>query len=87
MSEMTEAGLAPTDDFVPPSNPWRQVEPVALGAGSILALLLVWELLPELVSAPYVSDVLRVELLDDEPLCWNMPFSVAASSLRSSPVS
>jgi len=50
MSEMTEAGLAPTDDFVPPSNPWRQIEPVALGAGSILLLLLAWELLPQLVT-------------------------------------
>src|SRR5258707_6562565 len=33
-----------------PRTLWRQIEPTALGAGSILLLLLVWEALPPLVT-------------------------------------
>jgi ABC-type nitrate/sulfonate/bicarbonate transport system permease component len=33
-----------------PRSPWRQIEPTALGAGSILLLLIVWEALPHLVT-------------------------------------
>src|SRR4051812_32711987 len=34
----------------PARSLWRQVEPVALGAGSIVLLLIVWEMLPHLVT-------------------------------------
>ena len=84
---MTEAGLAPTDDFVPPSNPWRQVEPVALGAGSILALLLVWELLPELVTLGAGTKMLFTTPSKIAVTLWNLivtgklwaPLSVSAA--------
>jgi len=33
-----------------PRTLWRQIEPTALGAGSILLLLIVWEALPHLVT-------------------------------------
>ena len=42
---------APADSLAaPPRTLWRQIEPTALGAGSILLLLIVWEALPHLVS-------------------------------------
>ena len=42
------SGLA--DDRAPGPNLWRQLEPTLLGAGSIAALLIVWEALPHLVA-------------------------------------
>jgi NitT/TauT family transport system permease protein len=42
---------APADSLAaPPRSRWRQIEPTALGAGTILLLLLVWELSPYFVS-------------------------------------
>ena len=37
------------DATAPPRNLWRRVEPTALGAGSIVLLLLVWQFLPYFV--------------------------------------
>jgi NitT/TauT family transport system permease protein len=50
MSELLEARMAAADDFVPARSLWRQIEPGVLGASSILVLLLLWELLPQLVT-------------------------------------
>src|SRR5256885_2484933 len=42
---------APADALAAPTRSlWRQIEPTALGAGSILLLLIVWEALPHLVT-------------------------------------
>jgi NitT/TauT family transport system permease protein len=42
---------APADDAdAPPKSLWSQLEPGLLGIGSIMALLLIWELLPHLVT-------------------------------------
>ena len=45
-----KAEFAPADGLRAPSKSmWRRFEPTMLGVGSIVALLLVWELLPRLV--------------------------------------
>jgi len=45
------ATAAPADDpAAPPRNLWREVEPTILGVGSIVALLVVWEMVPSLVT-------------------------------------
>lgn len=45
------AGPALADDAnAPPKSLWSQLEPSLLGIGSIVALLLIWELLPHLVT-------------------------------------
>jgi len=50
MSELLRAE-APSDSLAAPSRRlWRQIEPAALGAGSIVLMLLVWEALPHLVT-------------------------------------
>lgn len=42
---------APADSLAAPARSlWRQIEPVALGAGSILLLLVLWEVLPHLMT-------------------------------------
>ena len=87
MSEMTGAGLAAAADFVTPSNPWRQVEPVVLGAGSILLLLLVWELLPQLVTLGAGTKMLFTTPSKIAVTLWNLivtgklwaPLSVSAA--------
>ena len=46
-----KADIAPTADLEAPSkNPWRRLEPALYGAGSIVVLLSVWELLPRLIT-------------------------------------
>ena len=41
----------PADDLAaPPQSLWQRFEPVILGAGSIVLLLVVWELLPRLIT-------------------------------------
>jgi len=45
----TIPATAPADDFAPPKNLWRQLEPTMLGVGSMVVLLVVWELFPLLV--------------------------------------
>jgi len=54
MSEQTIDGpIAVAEDAgPPPKNVWRQIEPTVLGFGSILALLVVWELFPRVVPIP-----------------------------------
>jgi len=54
MSEQAiDAPIAAADATdTPPRNLWRQVEPTLLGVGSIVALLVVWELFPHLVPIP-----------------------------------
>jgi NitT/TauT family transport system permease protein len=45
------AAVGPADDLTAPTKSlWRRFEPTILGAGSIVLLLLVWELLPRLVT-------------------------------------
>src|SRR4051812_21714327 len=42
---------APADSLAAPARSlWRQIEPVALGAGSIVLLLVLWEVLPHLMT-------------------------------------
>ncbi|WP_157100007.1 ABC transporter permease [Rhodoplanes sp. Z2-YC6860] len=42
---------APAESFTAPTKSlWRQIEPAALGTGSIVLLLIVWEALPHLVA-------------------------------------
>ncbi|MGC2133505.1 MAG: hypothetical protein WA661_09635, partial [Xanthobacteraceae bacterium] len=36
-------------DAAAPARLWQRIEPTALGAGSIVCLLLVWQFLPDLV--------------------------------------
>src|SRR5215470_2797136 len=50
MSELTHTDVASADLAAPGRSLWRQVEPTALGAGTILAVLLLWELLPHVIS-------------------------------------
>jgi ABC-type nitrate/sulfonate/bicarbonate transport system permease component len=46
-----DADIARSDDLGAPARGlWRRFEPTALGAGSIVALLVVWELVPHLVT-------------------------------------
>ena len=46
-----KADIAPAADLEAPSrNPWRRLEPALYGAGSIVVLLSVWELLPRLIT-------------------------------------
>src|SRR2546425_179333 len=50
-SSALEADLARSDDRDAPSRSlWLRFEPAALGAGSIIALLVVWELVPHVVT-------------------------------------
>jgi ABC-type nitrate/sulfonate/bicarbonate transport system permease component len=45
------AATAPSDDAVaPPGRAWQRLEPTILGTASIVALLVVWELIPHLVT-------------------------------------
>src|SRR5262244_3147927 len=45
------AAVAPADDLAePPKGVWQRFEPAILGCGSIGVLLLVWELLPRLIT-------------------------------------
>ncbi len=48
--ETRSAMVGPADASPPARSLWQRVEPAALGAMSIVALLLVWEFLPRLVS-------------------------------------
>jgi NitT/TauT family transport system permease protein len=43
------ATAGPADAAAPAARLWRRVEPTALGAGSIVLLLLLWQFLPDLV--------------------------------------
>jgi NitT/TauT family transport system permease protein len=56
MSERAIDGVssesAADDAAVPTRRRWRQLEPFVLGAGSIVVLLLVWELFPRVVTIP-----------------------------------
>lgn len=54
MSEQAiDAPIGAADDAgAPPKNIWRQLEPTMLGVGSIVAMLLVWEVFPHLVPIP-----------------------------------
>jgi NitT/TauT family transport system permease protein len=53
---MSETGTLPaeavlsSDGTSPAKSSWRRLEPLLLGAGSILGLLAVWELIPHLVT-------------------------------------
>ncbi len=41
---------APAEEPAPQKGVWARIEPTALGAGSIVLLLVVWELIPHLVT-------------------------------------
>ena len=43
------AGLDRGEATAPGAQPWQRVEPTALGTGSIVVLLLVWQFLPDFV--------------------------------------
>lgn len=43
------ATAGPADAAAPAGRLWRRIEPTALGAGSIVLLLLVWQFLPDLI--------------------------------------
>ncbi|MGB7254208.1 MAG: ABC transporter permease subunit, partial [Xanthobacteraceae bacterium] len=43
------ATAGPADAAAPAGRLWRRIEPTALGSGSIVCLLLVWQFLPDLV--------------------------------------
>jgi NitT/TauT family transport system permease protein len=50
-SQILEAEVVAADDRIEPAkSAWQRFEPALLGAGSIIALLVVWELLPRLVT-------------------------------------
>ena len=48
----TSIPLAADDTAPPERSLWRQVEPTVLGVGSIVALLVVWEVFPYFVTIP-----------------------------------
>jgi NitT/TauT family transport system permease protein len=48
--EANVATVTAADDLAAPKSLWQRFEPTLLGASSILALLLVWEFLPRLVT-------------------------------------
>ncbi|MBX9829936.1 MAG: ABC transporter permease [Xanthobacteraceae bacterium] len=50
MSELTHTDVAAADLAAPGRSLWRQIEPTVFGAGTILAVLLLWELLPHVIS-------------------------------------
>jgi NitT/TauT family transport system permease protein len=53
MSEQAiDAPIAADDSGPPPKSLWRQLEPTLLGIGSIVTLLVVWELFPHVVPIP-----------------------------------
>lgn len=87
MSELLETRLAPADDFAPARSLWRQIEPVTLGAGSIVVLLLLWELLPQLVTLQAGTKMLFTTPSKIGVTLWNMiatgkiwaPLSVSAT--------
>ena len=50
-SRTIKAALTPADDLAAPGKSlWHRIEPAALGIGSIVALLVVWELLPRFIT-------------------------------------
>jgi ABC-type nitrate/sulfonate/bicarbonate transport system permease component len=87
MSEALQARMAPADDFVPTRSLWRKVEPVVLGGGSILVLLLLWELLPQLVTLGAGTKMLFTTPSKIAVTLWNLivtgklwaPLSVSAA--------
>jgi NitT/TauT family transport system permease protein len=47
----TAIGPAPADEIAaPPTSQWQRLEPVLIGMSSIMLLLIVWELLPRLIT-------------------------------------
>ena len=88
MSELIETGMAPADGFaVPARSLWRQIEPAVLGGGSILVLLLLWELLPHIVTLQAGTKMLFTTPSRVAVTLWNMivtgklwpPLSVSAA--------
>ncbi len=87
MSELLEARMAPADDFVPAQSLWRKIEPAVLGASSILVLLLLWELLPQLVTLGAGTKMLFTTPSKVAVTLWNLiitgklwtPLSVSAA--------
>ncbi len=50
-SRTIKAALASSDELAAPGKSlWHRIEPAALGIGSIVALLVVWELVPRLIT-------------------------------------
>jgi ABC-type nitrate/sulfonate/bicarbonate transport system permease component len=87
MSGLVEARTASMDDFVPARSLWRRIEPAALGASSIMVLLLLWELLPQLVTLGAGTKMLFTTPSKIAVTLWNMivtgklwgPLSVSAA--------
>ncbi|MEI8152383.1 MAG: ABC transporter permease [Hyphomicrobiales bacterium] len=72
MSELLETGMAPAGDFAPARSLWRRIEPAVLGAGSIVVLLLLWELLPQLVTLQAGTKMLFTTPSKIAVTLWNM---------------
>jgi len=85
MSELAQ--MAPAGDFVPAQSLWRRIEPVVLGGSSILVLLLLWELLPQLVTLGAGTKMLFTTPSKIAVTLWNLivtgklwaPLSVSAA--------
>jgi ABC-type nitrate/sulfonate/bicarbonate transport system permease component len=76
MSELIETGMAPADNFTAPARSvWRQIEPAVLGGGSILVLLLLWEILPQLVTLQAGTKMLFTTPSKIAVTLWNMTVS------------
>src|SRR4029077_5894053 len=84
-----ETGMAPADSFTAPARSiWRQIEPAVLGGCSILVLLLLWELLPQLVTLGAGTKMLFTTPSKVAVTLWNLiitgklwtPLSVSAAA-------
>jgi ABC-type nitrate/sulfonate/bicarbonate transport system permease component len=72
MSGPVEARMTSADDVVPARSLWRQIEPGVLGASSILVLLLLWELLPQLITLGAGTKMLFTTPSKVAVTLWNM---------------
>ena len=88
MSQLLQTGMAPADNLAaPPRSLWRRIEPAVLGGGSILLLLLLWELLPQIVTLGAGTKMLFTTPSRVAVTLWNMivtgklwaPLSVSAT--------
>jgi NitT/TauT family transport system permease protein len=86
--ERSFAAGAPVDDLAPPPRSlWRQIEPTVLGTGSMLLLLLLWELFPHIVALRAGTKLFFATPSQIAGTLWNMfatgaiwhPLAVSAS--------
>ena len=83
------AAVAPVDDLAAPrKGMWQRFEPAILGFGSIVVLLLVWELLPRLITMQEGTKLFFTVPSEIGGTLWRMfatgaiwgPLSVSASA-------